>query len=379
MNILKMGIIGGGPGSMIGNIHRITATASGKAKLVCGAFSTDPVKCNEKGKELGLDANRIYSDYEKMIETESQLPASERMDFVVIATPNHLHVKQAQLALKYGFHVMCDKPLGISLKESLELRDIAQKKEVVFAMSYTYRGYPLLKKAAGLVANGQLGQIRKVKVDYSQGWLSELIEAQGNKQAAWRTNPDKSGKGGTIADIGTHAFNLLESVSSLKVNKLFADVSILVEGRQIDDDTNILLEMENGAKGTLSVSQMCTGEDNDLSLHLYGEKAGLVWRHSQPNELHIRYPDFTEDVIKTVEKKEKSNSDVNIPGHSPYFTEGFQTIYEAFFRAIENKGLSTEEHYSDAFSLPNIEDGIRGMLFIEKALESSQKRQWVKL
>lgn len=379
MNILNMGMIGGGPGSMIGDIHRITATASGKAQLVCGCFSSDPKKSKEKGRELGLSEDRIYASYQEMFEAESKLPASERMDFVSITTPNHLHVSQSKLALEAGFHVMCDKPLSFDLDEALDLQSMAEKSEGIFAMTYTYRGYPLLKKAAGLIANDHLGNIRKVKVDYSQGWLSQLIESDGHKQAEWRTNPKKSGKGGTIADIGTHAFNLLESVCAIKVKNIFADISILVEGRKIDDDTNMLLEMENGAKGTLSVSQICTGEDNDLTLHIYGDKAGLVWSHNQPNELHIKYPDFTEDIIKTVEKDEKSVSEVNIPGHSPYFTEGFQNIYEAFFRAIESNGLITKDIYLDAFTLPTIEDGVRGMLFIEKAIESNNKREWVQL
>jgi predicted dehydrogenase len=375
MSTLKMGIIGGGPGSMIGDIHRITATASGKAQLVCGAFSANPEKSKQKGNELGLPTDRIYNSYQEMIAKEAELPPSERMDFVSITTPNHLHAEQAQLALEAGFHVMCDKPLSFDLKEALSLQKVADLSSGIFAMSYTYRGYPLLKKAAELVAKKHLGEIRKVRVDYSQGWLSQLIEAEGHKQASWRTNPKTSGKGGTIADIGTHAFNLLESVCGLKVRNIFADISILVEGRKIDDDTNVLLEMENGAKGTLSVSQICTGEDNDLTLHIYGDKAGLIWNHKQPNELHVKYLDFTEDIIKTAEKNDQSESEVNIPGQSPYFTEGFQNIYEAFFRAIENKKVINQ----DAFTLPTMEDGVRGMLFIEKAIESNKKREWVQL
>lgn len=197
-------------------------------------------------------------------------------------------------------------------------------------MTYTYRGYPLLEKAKEIIDSGHLGEIRKVKVDYSQGWLSQLIESEGHKQASWRTNPKKSGKGGTIADIGTHAFNLLESVSGLKVKSLMADVSILVEGRKIDDDTNVIMEMENGAKGYLSTSQICTGEDQDLSLKIYGSKAGLVWNHNQPNILTIKYPDFREESIKGLGHEIGEESEVNIPGHSPYFTEAFQRIYEGF-------------------------------------------------
>ncbi|MBK6266295.1 Gfo/Idh/MocA family oxidoreductase [Marivirga sp. S37H4] len=375
MNTLKMGIIGGGPGSMIGDIHKITATPSGKAQLVCGAFSSDPKKSQEKGKSLGLDQNRIYDSFQDMIYKESKLPQAERMDFVAITTPNYLHAEVSKLALEAGFHVMCDKPLSFDLEEAIDLQKVVRKAKGIFAMTYTYRGYPLLKKAADLVASQHLGNIRKVRVNYSQGWLSNMIEADGHKQALWRTDPTKSGNGGTIADIGTHAFNLLESVTGLRVSRLCADVSTLVKGRQLDDDTNIILEMENGAKGVLSVSQICTGEDNDLSLQIYGDKAGLVWDNSQPNELNLKYPDFTTDSIKSIEKEGESMTEVNIPGHSPYFTEGFQNIYEAFFKAIENH----DKPLTHSFMLPGIEDGVRGMLFIEKAIESSNKKVWIEL
>jgi len=371
--ILKMGMIGGGPGSMIGDIHRITATASGKAELVCGAFSSIKDKSLEKGKSLGLDNSRIYGDFTEMIKKEAQLDSSQRMDFVAIVTPNHLHVKAAKMALEAGFHVICDKPLAFDFDEAHDFQKIVKKAEGHFAMTYTYRGYPLLEKANEIVKSGHLGEIRKVKVDYSQGWLSQLIEAEGHKQASWRTDPNKSGKGGTIADIGTHAFNLLESVSGLKVTSLMADVSILVEGRKIDDDTNMLLRMENGAKGYLSSSQICTGEDQDLSLHIYGSKAGLVWKHSQPNLLSIKYPDFREEAIKGLDRENEDKSEVNIPGHSPYFTEAFQRIYEGFFDTILNKNSKKD------FVKADIEDGVRGMLFIEKALQSSDERKWVEL
>lgn len=369
--ILKMGMIGGGPGAMIGDIHRITATASGKAELVCGAFSSSKEKSLEKGKELGLNEDRIYSSYAEMIEKEAQLSESDRMDFVAIVTPNHLHFEPAKLALEAGFHVICDKPLAFDYAEALEFQKAVKKAKGHFAMTYTYRGYPLLEKAKEIIDSGHLGEIRKVKVDYSQGWLSQLIEAEGHKQASWRTNPEKSGKGGTIADIGTHAFNLLESVSGLKVKSLMADISILVEGRKIDDDTNVLLEMESGAKGYLSASQICTGEDQDLSLHIYGSKAGLVWNHNQPNLLTIKYPDFREESIKGLDHEIGESSEVNIPGHSPYFTEAFQRIYEGFFDTILNKNTKKD------FVKAGIEDGVRGMLFIEKAIQSSDERKWV--
>ena len=371
--ILKMGMIGGGPGSMIGDIHRITATASGKAELVCGAFSSTKEKSLEKGKDVGLKEERIYGSYAEMIEKEAQLNEKERMDFVAIVTPNHLHFDAAKLALEAGFHVICDKPLAFDYAEALEFQKAVENAKGHFAMTYTYRGYPLLEKAKEIIESGHLGAIKKVKVDYSQGWLSQLIEAEGHKQASWRTNPEKSGKGGTIADIGTHAFNLLESVSGLKVKSLMADVSTLVEGRKIDDDTNVLLEMESGAKGYLSTSQICTGEDQDLSLHIYGSTAGMVWNHNEPNLLTIKYPDFREESIKGLDHEIGESSEVNIPGHSPYFTEAFQRIYEGFFDTILNE--NTKKNFVKA----GIEDGVRGMLFIEKAIQSSDERKWVEL
>lgn len=370
---LKMGMIGGGPGAMIGDIHRITATSSGKAELVCGAFSSSIEKSLEKGKSLGLDKERIYGSYKEMIEKEAQLDENQRMDFVTIVTPNYLHFEPAKLALEAGFHVICDKPLAFDYAEALEFQKVVENAKGHFAMTYTYRGYPLLEKAKEIIDSGHLGEIRKVKVDYSQGWLSQLIEAEGHKQASWRTNPEKSGKGGTIADIGTHAFNLLESVSGLKVKSLIADISILVGGRKIDDDTNVLLQLNNGAKGYLSASQICTGEDQDLSLHIYGSKAGMVWNHSHPNLLTIKYPDFREESIKALDHESEESSEVNIPGQSPYFTEAFQRIYEGFFDTILN------ENSKKNFVKAGIEDGVRGMLFIEKAIQSSEERKWVEL
>lgn len=366
-------MIGGGPGSMIGDIHRITATAKGNAELVCGAFSSTLEKSLIKGKELGLSRERIYESYAEMINREKQLSESERMDFVVIVTPNHLHFDAAKLALEAGYHVICDKPLAFDHREALELQKVVAKSSGHFSMTYTYRGYPLLEKAEELVKSGHLGEIRKIKVDYSQGWLSELLEAEGHKQASWRTDPQKSGQGGTIADIGTHAFNLLESVGGKRVKSLIADVSILVEGRKIDDDTNVLLKMENGAKGYLSASQICTGEDQDLSLHIYGSKAGLIWKHSEPNKLTIKYPDFKEESVLGIENENREDSNLNIPGHSPYFTEAFQRIYEGFFDTVLN------ENKKSSFVKAGIEDGVRGMLFIQKAIQSSEDKKWVEM
>lgn len=370
--MLKMGIAGGGPGSMIGDVHRITAEATGKAKLVCGALSSDFNKSLTKGKEIGLEENRIYSTVDEMIDEESKLPAGERMDFLIIATPNHLHVPAAIKALENGFHVMCDKPLGMSLEEAKNVEKIVERTKLKFGMSYTYRGFTAIEEIKKLISNGTIGGIRKVMIQYSQGWLSELFEqAEEKKSGLWRTDPKFSGEGGTIADIGTHAFNTVEYVTGLNIEELCAQVSILVPGRNIDDDTNILMKFSNGASGTLSVSQACTGEENALNMKIYGEKGAILWDLDQSKKIILKLAESKKiidvnelDVDLNVVTKEL------VDLHSESILKGFINIYSDFIDSI-NTGENT--------SVPNIEDGVRGMLFIEKALESNKKKKWVAL
>ncbi|WP_185153476.1 Gfo/Idh/MocA family protein [Fulvivirga lutimaris] len=369
--MLKMGMVGGGPGAMIGDIHRLTAQATGKAKLVCGAFSSDHQKSQQKGKELGLDASRAYGSVEEMIEGELSLPEKERMDFLAITTPNHLHVAAAKLALQSGFHVMCDKPLSINYQEAIDLKQIVDSSNYQFGMTYTYRGYAGVLKIKELIESGKIGDIRKIKVDYTQGWLNELIENDGQKQAKWRTDPKFSGLGGTIADIGTHAFNMAEYLVGAKVAELVADVSILVEGRRIDDDANVLLRYENGVKATLSVGQACAGEQNSFNVKVYGSKGGLHWTNESPKVIAFKSQDSLEEIKIDEFDVDLTEAARLLPdGHDISFLKGFVTLYDRFLDSIQSNSKA---------NMPDIEDGVRGMLFIEKAIESSKNNTYVKL
>ncbi|MEQ8243035.1 Gfo/Idh/MocA family oxidoreductase [Fulvivirga sp.] len=369
--MLKMGMVGGGPGAMIGDIHRLTAQATGKAKLVCGAFSSDLQKSQQKGNELGLDAGRIYASIEEMIKKELELPEEERMDFLAITTPNHLHVAAAKLALESGFHVMCDKPLSISYKEAIGLKQIVDSSDYQFGMTYTYRGYAGVLKIKDLIESGKIGDIRKIKVDYTQGWLTELIENEGQKQAKWRTDPKFSGQGGTIADIGTHAFNMAEYLVGAKVSELAADVSILVPGRKIDDDANVLLRYENGVKGTLSVGQACAGEQNSFNIKVYGSKGSIHWTNENPKIIVFKTRDSSEEIKIEEASVDLAEAIKLLPdGHDVSFLKGFVKLYDGFLDSVKDN-LKAD--------IPNIEDGVRGMLFIEKAIESSDSGVYVRL
>ncbi len=369
--MLKMGMVGGGPGSMIGDIHRLTAEATSKTKLMCGAFSSDLNKSRQKGNELGLDMNRVYASVEEMIDKELQLPEGERMDFIAITTPNHLPVAAANLALKSGFHVMCDKPLSINYQEALELKKVVDQSKRKFGMTYTYRGYAGILKIKELIESGRIGGIRKIKVDYTQGWLTELIEDQGQKQAKWRTDPKFSGQGGTIADIGTHAFNMAEYLAGSKVTEIAADVSILVKGRKIDDDANVLLRYENGIKGILSVGQACAGELNSFIVKIYGSKGSLHWTNEHPNIIVFKGLENTEEIYIEESVVDLHEAIKLLPdGHDESFLKGFAHLYNLFLKSIEDDTKA---------EIPNIQDGVRGMLFIEKALESSNKNTFVTL
>jgi len=279
---LRMGMIGGGPGAFIGGVHRIAAGMDGEIELVCGAFSSDPEKSKQAGQQLNISTERIYGSYKEMIRSESSLPANERMDIVSIVTPNHVHFEPTKLALENGFHVILDKPLAFDLKEAKVLQGIANKSELLFCLTHTYTGYPMVKEARQQVLSGKFGKIRKVYVDYPQGWLTNLLEApdsshHSRKQATWRTDPAQSGIAGAMGDIGTHAFNLAEYVSGLKVTKICADINTVVEGRKLDDDGTVLLKFDNGASGFLYSTQVAAGEENNTRVRVYGEKGGLEW------------------------------------------------------------------------------------------------------
>src|SRR5215831_16867029 len=269
---LRMGMIGGGPGAFIGAVHRIAANMDGEIELVCGAFSSDAEKSKQQGIALHLPVERIYGSYKEMIRRESELPPNQRMDFVSIVTPNHLHFEPAKLAMENGFHVVLDKPMTFSFDEAKQLQKILTDTGKVFCLTHTYTGYPMVKEARQQVLSGKFGKIRKIYVEYPQGWLSDFLESTDQKQAAWRTDPARSGIAGAMGDIGTHAFNLAEYVSGLKVTHVCANLNIYVKGRRLDDDGDVLLKFNNGASGVLSAAQIAAGEENNIKIRMYGEK-----------------------------------------------------------------------------------------------------------
>ena len=377
---IKMGMIGGGRGAFIGNVHRMAAALDGQVELVCGAFSSDPERSRLSGKDLGLADGRIYGSYEEMIIKESQLPVDVRMDFVSIVTPNHMHYAPAKMALEHGFHVVCDKPVCFNVIEAEDLAKLVEKTGLVFALTHNYTAYPMVKEARHLVRSGILGNIRKVVAEYPQGWLSSYIEADGQKQAAWRTDPSKSGIAGAMGDIGSHAENLVEFITGLKITELCADVSVLVPGRQLDDDTNVLLRFENGARGVLIASQISCGEENNLSIKVYGELGGMEWRQMEPNSLIVRWPDKPMQVYRTGMPyvTAESSAATRIPsGHPEGYLEAFANLYKNVAHIISGRknNFRPDPLLSE---FPTIADGLRGMKFIEKVIESGKSdKKWL--
>lgn len=370
-------MVGGGIGAFIGNVHRMAAALDGELELVCGAFSSNAEKSKESGEALGLPANRVYPDYETMMLSEQQLPADQRMQVVSIVTPNHVHFGPAKMALEQGFHVICDKPVAFNLEEALELQQIVEKTGLLFALTHNYTGYPMVKQARQMIRHGALGNIRKVVVEYPQGWLSTQVEASGQKQAAWRTDPTKSGIAGAMGDIGTHAENLAEYITGLKISELCADISIFVPGRLLDDDGNILLRFDNGAKGILFASQIAAGEENNLNIRVYGEKGGLEWHQMEPNTLLVKWLDQPTQVYRTGVGTLylETLAHFRIPaGHPEGYLEAFANIYRNFAFCVRARmeGLEPDPLHTD---FPSIQDGVRGMRFIEKVIESGKSDQ----
>ncbi len=378
---IRMGMIGGGRGAFIGAVHRMAAALDGEIELVCGAFSSDPEKSKLSGKDLFLPDNRVYGSYEEMIKKEKLLPEGIRMDFVSIVTPNHLHFAPAKMALQNGFHVVCDKPLAFDLKQAKALSTLVNKTGLLFALTHNYTGYPMVKQAKMMVANGQIGTVRKVVVEYPQGWLSTKLEDSGQKQAAWRTDPKRSGAAGAIGDIGTHAENLAEYITGLRIKRLCADVNTMVKGRLLDDDGNVLLEFDNGARGILYASQISAGEENNLRIRVYGEKAGLEWAQQEPNTLLIKWLDKPMEVMRTGVGKlyPETQAATRIPaGHPEGYLEAFANIYKNFALCLRAH-LAGKKPKAIHQDFPTVEDGVRGMQFIEKVIESGKSKQkWIK-
>ncbi len=371
-------MVGGGRDAFIGGVHRIAAAIDGEIELVCGAFSSNAEKSKASGEALYLPEERVYANYEEMILTEKNLPTGESMDFVSIVTPNHLHFAPAKLALENGFSVVCDKPLAFSMNEARELEKIVKDTGQIFALTHNYTGYPLVKEARQMIKAGKLGKIRKVVVEYPQGWLADRIEDD-NKQASWRTDPSRSGKSGCMGDIGTHAENLAEYITGLEIAQVCADLSTFVEGRQLDDDGSVLLRFDNGAKGILYASQVSVGEENNLRIRVYGENGGLEWFQAEPNTLLMKWPDRPLEVYRAganyAFQSPEALAHARLPaGHPEGYLEAFANIYRNFAYCLRAKlrGEEVDPIYQD---FPKVADGLRGMAFIEAIVASSNSDQ----
>ncbi|MEL6986264.1 MAG: Gfo/Idh/MocA family oxidoreductase [Bacteroidota bacterium] len=377
---IKMGMVGGGIGAFIGDVHRKAAALDGLIEFVCGAFSSNPEKSKQSGEQLGIAPERVYGNYEEMILAEKALPAEERMDFVAIVTPNHVHYGPAKMALEHGFHVVCDKPLCFDMDEAKTLENLVKETGLLFALTHNYTGYPMIKQARHMVQSGQIGEVRKILVEYIQGWLATKLEDSDQKQASWRTDPKRSGIAGCMGDIGTHAENLVEYVTGLKITEMNAELNIFVPGRQLDDDGNVLLRYENGAKGVLTASQIAVGEENCLRMRIYGEKAGLAWGQEEPNSLVVTHLSKPREIYRTGvgDLCEAANAHTRIPaGHPEGYLEAFANIYRNFAKCVlaRKNGTEVEAVYKD---FPGVEDGVRGMQFINKVVESSNSDQkWI--
>ena len=377
---LKMGMIGGGPGAFIGDVHRKASRLDGGIDLVAGAFDINPRKSKQQGRELLLDPKRVYGTYEQMIEKELKLPEGERIDFVTITTPNNWHFPIARDFLNAGFHIMCEKPMTISAKEAKELVKLVKANRSVFGLMHNYTGYPMVKLARDMVRAGDLGKIRKIVVQYPQGWLATALEKTGQMQAAWRTDPKQSGGAGSMGDIGTHAENLSEYITGLKIKEVCADLSIFVKGRRLDDDGNVLLRFNNGARGVLHASQVSIGEENNLAIWIYGEDKALEWHQEHPNYLYVKTADGPVQVWRRGNdyvgaKSPAAGRATRLPsGHPEAFFEAFANNYLNFADTIRAK-LTRTKVDPLAKDFPDVKDGLRGMLFIETVLASAKSKQ----
>jgi predicted dehydrogenase len=379
---LRMGMVGGGKDAFIGAIHRIAANMDGLIELVCGALSIHEDVAKESGKMLFLPQDRTYTNYEQMITAEARLPADKRMDFVTIVTPNFAHFGPAMMALENGFNVVIEKPVTFTLDEAKQLKKKLEETGLMLLLTHTYSGYPMVKEARELVKSGALGNVRKIYVEYLQGWLSKLSEREGNAQAAWRTDPKRSGKSGCMGDIGTHAAHLAEYISGLKIKQMCASLNTVVDGRMLDDDGAILLRFENNATGTLAASQVAAGEENALKIRVYGENGGLEWAQQEPNTLTVRWsnkPAQTFRAGNNYSDRESTYATHNCRtpgGHPEGYLEAFGNLYRNFALSLSAK-LNGEEPHKEWLDFPGIEDGIRGMAFIDNVVASSQSdKKW---
>lgn len=381
MRKLRMGMVGGGKDAFIGAIHRIAANMDGLIELSCGALSIHPQLAKESGKELFLPEDRTYLSFEEMIEKESKMPDDKRIDFITIVTPNFAHYAPAAMALDHGFNVIVEKPMTFTLQEAKDLKKKLEASGKTLCLTHTYSGYPMVKQARAMVADGAFGKTRKIVVEYSQGWLSRLTEREGNAQASWRTDPKKSGKAGAMGDIGTHAAHLAEYISGLKITKLCADLNIMVEGRALDDDGNVLLKFDNGAAGVLIATQVAAGEENNLKIRIYGEKGGIDWTQQEPNTLLVKWLDQPAQIYRAGNNSPNLSNfalqNCRTPGgHPEGYLEAFANIYKNFAHTLMAK-MEGKEPTKEMLDFPGIEDGVRGMAFIENVVASgNSKEKW---
>ena len=374
---LRMGMIGGGKDAFIGAIHRFAANMDGLIEVAAGALSINPEVAVESGKMLFLPAERTYLTFQEMIEKEAALPADKRIDFVTIVTPNFAHFAPAMMALEHGFHVVIEKPIAFTLEEAQLLKQKVEETGLILCLTHTYSGYPLVKQARAMVADGVLGAIRKVWVEYPQGWLSKLSEREGNAQAAWRTDPKKSGKSGCMGDIGTHAAHLSEYITGAQITHLCADLNAMVPGRMLDDDGNVLLKFSNGAHGVLMASQVAAGEENALKIRVYGEKGGIEWAQHEPNTLLVKWLDAPTQILRAggnYGDRLSSYATMNCRtpgGHPEGYLEAFANIYHNFAKTLSAR-IDGTEPTKEELDFPGVADGIRGMAFIDNVVASAQ-------
>lgn len=379
---LKMGMVGGGRGSFIGNIHVKAACLDGGVEFVAGALSSDPEKAKASGRDYYLDVNRTYSDFRSMALEESKLPEGERIDFVTIATPNYLHFEIAKTFLEAGFHVVCDKPMTYNLKEARDLYRIVKSSGRIFALTHNYTGYPMVKEAKELVKKGDIGRVLKVIAEYPQGWLLKPVEKIGQKQAEWRTDPRRSGATCCVGDIGTHAENLIRYITELEIEEICADFTTFIPGRRLEDDANILIHFKGGARGILYSSQISAGEENDFTIRIYGTEGSIKWRQEEPNYLIIKRPNAPVEILSrgnTYLSERTVRASRLPPGHPEGFIEGFANIYKNVtdtIRAYNKRKKPTELE----LDFPDAEDGVKGMAFVETAVKSAgMKGKWAKM
>lgn len=367
-----MGMVGGGKDAFIGAVHRMAASLDNQIELVCGAFSSDPERSALSGAELLLPAERCYPDYQAMMKAEAGLPEGERMDFVAIVTPNHLHQPVALSALEHGFHVVSDKPMTRTVEEAVELVRAVEQSGLLFGLTHNYTGYPMVKEARARVRRGDLGAVRKIVVEYPQGWLADRLEVTGQKQADWRTDPARAGASCCMGDIGTHAENLAEYITGLRIQHLCADLTTFVGGRPLDDDGSVLLRFEGGARGVLYASQVSIDEENALAIRVYGERGGLEWRQEEPNTLIAKHADRAREILRTGGQglSEAATRATRLPaGHPEGFLEAFANLYREFADGLHRRRRGEDVGELD---VPTVLDGLRGMQFIQAVVDSSQ-------